>query len=97
MRLDQRGDSAHSIAMTAEDHDFSHLDRFGRAAGNVSGNPRLAVNIVLGAAVALAWLLLGAMAIRGAESRVPGIDAPGDTMLRYLPGLPLPDIFERFF
>ncbi|TIM74632.1 MAG: hypothetical protein E5Y58_07455 [Mesorhizobium sp.] len=97
MRLDQRGDSAHSTAMTAEDHDFSHLDRFGRAAASASGNPRLAVNIVLGAAVVLAWLLLGAMAIRGAESRVPGIDAPGDTMLRYLPGLPLPDILERFF
>ncbi|WP_419693235.1 DUF2182 domain-containing protein [Mesorhizobium muleiense] len=97
MRLDQRGDSAHSTAMTAEDHDFSHLDRFGRAAASVSRNPRLAVNIVLGAAVVLAWLLLGAMAIRGAESRVPGVDAPGDTMLRHLPGLPLPDLLERFF
>ncbi|MER8436953.1 DUF2182 domain-containing protein [Mesorhizobium sp. M1312] len=97
MQLDQRGDSAHSIAMIAEDHNFSHLDRFGRAAASVSRNPRLAVNIVLGAGVVLAWLLLGAMAIRGAESRVPGIDAPGDTLLRYLPQLPLPDFLERFF
>ncbi|RWE61297.1 MAG: DUF2182 domain-containing protein [Mesorhizobium sp.] len=97
MRLDQRGDSAHSIAMIGQDHDFNHLDRFGRATARVSRNPRLAVNIVLSAGVLLAWLLLGAMAIRGAESRVPGIDAPGDTLIRYLPQLPLPDFLERFF
>lgn len=97
MRLDQRGDSAHSIAMTGQDHDFSHLDCAGRAAASVSRNPRLTVNIVLGAGVLLAWLLLGAMAIRGAGSRGPDIDAPGDTMLRSLPQLPLPDVLERFF
>ncbi|TIY03519.1 MAG: DUF2182 domain-containing protein, partial [Mesorhizobium sp.] len=44
MRLDQRGDSAHSIAMIGQDHDFNHLDRFGRATASVSRNPRLAVN-----------------------------------------------------
>ncbi|TIP83222.1 MAG: DUF2182 domain-containing protein [Mesorhizobium sp.] len=97
MRLDQRGDSAHSIAMIGQDHDFSHLDRFGRAMASVSRNPRLAVNVILGAGVLLAWLLLGGMAIRGAESRVPGIDAPGDMMLRYLPQLPLPGFLDRFF
>ncbi|TIO04959.1 DUF2182 domain-containing protein [Mesorhizobium sp.] len=97
MRLDQRGDSAHSIAMTGQDHDFSHLDRAGRATASVSRNPRLTVNIILGASVLLAWLFLGTMAIRGAESRGLNIDAPGDTMLRYLPKLPLPDFFERFF
>ncbi|WP_245485637.1 DUF2182 domain-containing protein, partial [Mesorhizobium sp. M5C.F.Ca.IN.020.29.1.1] len=83
--------------MIGQDHDFSHLDRVGRATASISRNPRLAVNIVLGASVLLAWLLLGAMAIRGAESRVPGIDAPGDTLIRYLPQLSLPDFLERFF
>lgn len=83
--------------MTGQDHDFSHLDRAGRATASVSRNPRLTVNIILGASVLLAWLFLGTMAIRGAESRGLNIDAPGDTMLRYLPKLPLPDFFERFF
>ncbi|TJW24293.1 MAG: DUF2182 domain-containing protein, partial [Mesorhizobium sp.] len=54
MRLDQRGDSAHSIAMIGQDHDFSHLDRVGRAMASVSRNPRLAVNVILGAGVLLA-------------------------------------------
>ena len=97
MRLDQRGDSAHSIAMLGEDHDFSHLDRAGRAAASVARRPRVTVNIVVGAGIILAWLLLGTMAIRGAETRGPGIDAPGDTVLRYLPHLPLPDVLDRIF
>ena len=97
MRLDQRGDSAHSIAMLGEDHDFSHLDRAGRAAASVARSPRVTVNIVVGAGIILAWLLLGTMAIRGAETRGPGIDAPGDTVLRYLPHLPLPDVLDRIF
>ncbi|MET3580599.1 putative metal-binding membrane protein [Mesorhizobium robiniae] len=83
--------------MTGQDHDFSHLDRVGRVTASISRNPRLAVTLVFGAGVLLAWLLLGAMAIRGAESRIPGTDAPGDLMLRNLPQLPLPDFLERFF
>ncbi|WP_167391391.1 DUF2182 domain-containing protein [Mesorhizobium temperatum] len=83
--------------MIGQDHDFSHLDRVGRAMASVSRNPRLAVNIILGAGVLLAWLLLGGMAIRGAESRGPGINVPGDMMLRYLPQLPLPGFLDRFF
>jgi predicted metal-binding membrane protein len=83
--------------MIGQDHDFSNLDRVGRATASVSRNPRQAVNIILGAGILLAWLLLGAMALRDAESRVPGIGAPGDKLLRYLPELPLPDFLERFF
>ena len=94
MRLDQRGDSAHSGVMTGHQDDFSHLDRAGRATGDIARNPRLTVNIVVGAGVALAWLLLAAMAIRGAEARG---SAPGDALLRGLPQLPLPDFLERFF
>ncbi len=83
--------------MSGQPDDFSHLDRTGRATANVARNPRITVNVIIGAAIALAWLLLGAMAIRGAESRLPGVDAPGDSVLRQLPRLPLPDVLERFF
>jgi predicted metal-binding membrane protein len=37
------------------------------------------------------------MAVGGAEGRAPGIEAPGDAILRQLPRLPLPDLLERFF
>ncbi|MER9486805.1 DUF2182 domain-containing protein [Mesorhizobium sp. M0563] len=97
MSLDQRGDSAHSVAMTGQQDDFSHLDGIGRAMASVARSPRLTVSVVAGMGIALAWLLLGAIAVRGAVSRLPGTDAPGDTMLRYLPQLPLPDFLARFF
>lgn len=94
--LDQRGDSAHSIAMTGQEHDFSHLDRAGRATAGLARSPRLAVTLTIGAGIALAWLILAAMAIRGAESRLAG-GAPGDALLKDLPQLPLPDFLNRFF
>ncbi|WP_376704434.1 DUF2182 domain-containing protein [Mesorhizobium sp. ISC25] len=83
--------------MTGQQDDFNHLDGTGRAMASVARSPRLAVSVVAGMGIALAWLLLSAMAVRGAVSRLPGTDAPGDTMLRYLPQLPLPDFFARFF
>lgn len=94
-RLDQRGDSAHSIVMSGEQHDFSHLDRAGRATADVARSPRRAVMLAIGMGVALAWLLLGAMAIRGAESSPAGV--PGDMLLKNLPSLPLPGVLDRFF
>lgn len=97
MRLDQRGDSAHSVAMTGQQDDFSHLDGTGRAMASVARSPRLTVSVVAGMGIALAWLLLGAMAVRGAVSRLPGADVPGDAVLEYLPLLPLPDFLARFF
>ncbi|MER8401002.1 DUF2182 domain-containing protein [Mesorhizobium sp. M0306] len=83
--------------MTGQQDDFSHLDGTGRAMASVARSPRLTVSVVAGMGIALAWLLLGAMAVRGAVSRLPGTNAPGDTMLRYLPQLPLPDFLARFF
>ncbi|WP_292653602.1 DUF2182 domain-containing protein [Mesorhizobium sp.] len=83
--------------MTGQKDDFSHLDGTGRAMASVARSPRLTVSVVAGMGIALAWLLLGAMTVRGAVSRLPGTDAPGDTMLRYLPQLPLPDFLARFF
>ncbi len=61
--------------MTGYQDDFSHLDRAGRATADVHATPRLTVNVVVGAGIALAWLSLAAMAIRGAEARG---SAPGD-------------------
>ena len=81
--------------MTGQQDDFSHLDRAGRATASLARGPRLTVNIAIAGSILLAWFILGAMAIRGAESRLPG--APGDVVLRYLPQLPLPDVLERFF
>ncbi|TGT32104.1 DUF2182 domain-containing protein, partial [Mesorhizobium sp. M8A.F.Ca.ET.165.01.1.1] len=49
-----------------------------------------------GAGIVLAWFILAAMAIRGAESRLAG-GAPGDTLLKDLPRLPLPEFLDRFF
>ncbi|TIU63767.1 MAG: DUF2182 domain-containing protein, partial [Mesorhizobium sp.] len=69
--------------MTGQDNDFRHLDRAGRATADVARNPRLVVAMMVGAAVILAWLTLGVMAIRGAEGRVAGASAPGDFMLKY--------------
>ncbi|MER9925801.1 DUF2182 domain-containing protein [Mesorhizobium sp. M0048] len=97
MPLDQRGDSAHSVAMTGQQDDFSHLDGTGRAMASVARSPRLTVSVVAGMGVALAWLFLGAMAVRGAVSRLPGADVPGDAVLEYLQLLPLPDFLARFF
>ncbi len=81
--------------MTGQQDDFSHLDRAGRATASLARNPRLTVNIAIAAGILLAWFILGAMAVRGAEGRLPG--APGDVVLRYLPELPLPDALDRFF
>ncbi|RUX97276.1 DUF2182 domain-containing protein [Mesorhizobium sp. M7D.F.Ca.US.004.01.2.1] len=97
MPLDQRGDSAHSNDMTGQQDDFSHLDRAGRAMASIARNPRVTVNVVVGACILLAWLSLAAMAIRSAEGRIAGVSTPGDTILRNLPRLPLPDFLERFF
>ncbi|OBQ75513.1 hypothetical protein A8146_06445 [Mesorhizobium loti] len=80
--------------MTGHQDDFSHLDRAGRAMADIARHPRLTVNIVVGAGILLAWLSLASMAVRGAEARG---SAPGDTLLRGLPQLPLPDFLERFF
>ncbi|TPJ46427.1 DUF2182 domain-containing protein [Mesorhizobium sp. B2-6-6] len=97
MRLDQRGDSAHSKVMTGRQDDFSHLDSAGRATADIARNPRLTVNLVVGAGILLAWLSLAAMAVRAAEGRAAGIGAPGDALLKTLPQLPLPDSLARFF
>ncbi|MDX8460029.1 DUF2182 domain-containing protein [Mesorhizobium humile] len=81
--------------MSGEQHDFSHLDRAGRATAGVARSPRLTVMLTIGVGIGLAWLLLGAMAIRGAENSPVG--GPGDMLLKNLPSLPLPGFLDRFF
>ncbi|TIT12137.1 MAG: DUF2182 domain-containing protein, partial [Mesorhizobium sp.] len=81
--------------MSGEQQDFNHLDRAGRATAGVACSPRFAVTLTVGVAIVLAWLLLGAMAIRGAEGSLAG--RPGDLLLKNLPSLPLPDFLDRFF
>ncbi|RUW22206.1 MULTISPECIES: DUF2182 domain-containing protein [unclassified Mesorhizobium] len=81
--------------MTGQEHDFSHLDRAGRATAGLARSPRLAVTITISAGIVLAWFILAAMAVRGAESRFAG--APGDALLKDLPRLPLPGFLDRFF
>jgi len=82
--------------MTGQQHDFSHLDRAGRATASLARSPRLAVTLSVGVSVLLAWFVLAAMAIRGAEGRLAG-GSPGDALLRDLPRLPLPGFLERLF
>ena len=70
MRLDQRGGwSAHFDCRRGSD--FSHLDRAGRATASVGAQSarRLTLTVSVGMGIAFAWAILGAMAIRGAESR----------------------------
>ncbi len=82
--------------MIGQDHDFSHLDRAGRATAEVVRSPRLTVTLTIGAGIALSWFILLAMAIRGAESRIAG-NAAGDGLLRYLPQFPLPGFLSQLF
>lgn len=78
--------------MTMDDlrSDFRHLDGAGRTAASVARRPRRVVYATIGTAISLSWLILIAMAVRGADVRAPGLSAPGDELLRLLPALPLP-------
>ncbi|SFT92847.1 DUF2182 domain-containing protein [Mesorhizobium sp. YR577] len=83
--------------MSTNQDGFDHLDRAGRAAATIAKSPRWAVYAMLAAGIVLSWLVIAAMAVRGAESRDPGSAAPGDRVLRMLPDISLPDSVERFF
>jgi len=82
--------------MPGQEHDFSHLDRAGRATAGLARSPRHGVMLAIGAGIVLAWLILAAMAIRRAESRLAG-GVPGDALIKDLPRLPLPDFLDHFF
>jgi len=71
--------------MTGQDHDFSHLDRAGRATAGVARNPRLAINIILGAGILLAWLLLGRLAVRFDVLVLSWPPAAREPVVRHIP------------
>ena len=83
--------------MTVEDHGLDHLDRAGRATGHIARQPRAVVYAAVALSVGLAWGVIGAMALRGAETRVGPAAAPGDGLFAGFPHVPLPDFAERFF
>lgn len=83
--------------MSGRQDEFTHLDPAGRVTGTVAQQPRLTVYGLLGTGIALSWLVIGAMAVRGAASRTPGADAPGDPLLQAMPFFTLPEPIERFF
>lgn len=83
--------------MTTEDQEFSHLDRAGRLAGNIARQPRAAVYGVVALAVVLSWLVIAAMAVRGAEIRIGAAASPGDNLVADFFHVPLPAFAESFF
>jgi len=83
--------------MDLEPQRLDNLDRAGRSIGHVARHPKVAVFSVVGAGVALSWLLIGALSVRDASGRLSDSAAPGDELLRQLPQMPLPGIVERFF
>ena len=50
-----------------------------------------------GAAIVLSWAALAAMAIGTAQFALPAESGPGDSLLHWLPDLPVPDWAGRFF
>ncbi len=83
--------------MDGEPHKLDHLDRAGRTIGYLVRQPKVAVFSVIGVGVVFSWLVIGAMSVRGAATRLAENAAPGDELMRRLPQFPLPEIVERFF
>lgn len=83
--------------MNGEADGFEHLDRAGRATAHLARQPRGLVYGVFAVGVILSWVILVLMALRSAQTRPPGIDAPGDALVESLPSLSLPEVLEQFF
>src|SRR5262245_12796449 len=82
--------------MADPSNSFDNLDRAGRVTAQIVRRPRFAVYAALGAAVALSWFLLLAVAARNA-AMAPGSSGPGGELLLLLPVVPLPSFLDRFF
>lgn len=83
--------------MTVEQEGFGHLDRAGRMTASMAQRPRALVYGAVGSAVALSWMVIAAMAVRGAESRIGPAGGPGNDLVSGIFHLPLPAFLERFF
>jgi predicted metal-binding membrane protein len=82
--------------MAEQRADLDHLGKAGRLTGHAAFRPRAIVNIVVASAILLSWLALAALAVNGARVGIPVEAAPGDSLLRLLPDLPLPDWLAAF-
>jgi len=82
--------------MAEQRADLDHLGNAGRLTGLAAFRPRAIVNIVVASAILLSWLALAALAVNGARVGIPVEAAPGDSLLRLLPDLPLPDWLAAF-
>jgi predicted metal-binding membrane protein len=91
----QRGVSSRQDLMADDNGNFDHLDRAGQATATIARQPRLAVHIVIGLAVALSWIVLLTMSVRNA-TMAPGSSGPGGSLLELLPLPPLPTLVEQF-
>jgi predicted metal-binding membrane protein len=76
--------------MADERSGFDNLDHSARLAARIALRPRTTVNTVVLAAVLLSWAALALLAIGTARFTLPPGGAPGDSLLRLLPDLPLP-------
>src|SRR4051812_25432796 len=76
---------------------FDHLDGTARLAAVATLRSRVIVNLVVAVAVLLSWTALAAMAIGTAQSSLPADGVAGDSLLRWLPDVPIPDWAGRFF
>lgn len=74
--------------------DLANLDRAGRGTGWLAARSGRAVWVSMGIAVALAWGVLAALALRAAQTRAPGAGLAGDGLLGALPSLPVPGVLE---
>ena len=83
--------------MTDESTRFDHLDGVARLAALATLRSRAIVNLVVALAVLLSWAALAAMAVGTAQVALPAESGPGDSLLHWLPDLPMPDWAGRFF
>ena len=82
--------------MVDESTRFDHLDGAARIAALAALQARTLVNLVVAVAIVVSWAALAAMAIGTAQVGLPAESLAGDTLLRWLPDLPIPDWAGRF-
>ena len=82
--------------MVDESTRFDHLDGTARIAALAALQARTLVNLVVAVAIVVSWAALAAMAIGTAQVGLPAESLAGDTLLRWLPDLPIPDWAGRF-
>jgi predicted metal-binding membrane protein len=82
--------------MAEENADFVHLDRPGQLTALAALRTRAVVNSVVAVAILLSWLALLALSAGAARLAIPAEGAPGDSLLRLLPAVTLPDWAAQF-